>query len=200
MEGYAEYYSENLARNVKRGLRENALKGIAMGNTILGYKKTTDRKLEIDPDGAGAVKIIYEMYANGAKIENVVDTLNAKGYKISNGEKFSKGSFSQILCNKQYLGNYVFRDVVIEGEIPQIIDKELFDKAVNRKKSDKRSCPHNKAKDAYIFTGKIFCGNCGGRLIGSSSTSRSGKLNSYYICQDKYSKKNDCSMPGTRKD
>lgn len=200
MEGYAEYYSENLARNVKRGLQENALKGIAMGRTILGYRKTADRKLEIDPAGAEAVKLIYQMYASGAKVEDIANTLNAKGYKNSRGEKFSKGSFSRILCNQQYLGNYVYGDTVLEGEIPQIIDRELFDKAVKRKKSDKRSHPHNRARDTYIFTGKIFCGNCGGSMVGSASTSRSGRLNMYYICHDKYQKKNNCTMPGTRKE
>lgn len=200
MEGYAEYYSENLARNVRRGLQENALKGVAMGKTILGYRKTADRKLEIDPSGAEAVKLIFQMYASGAKIEDIADTLNAKGYKNSRGGRFAKESFSRILCNQQYLGNYVFGDTVIEGAIPQIIDKELFDKAVKRKKGSKRSHPHNKARDNYIFTGKIFCGNCGGSMVGCASTSGSGKLNMYYICHDKYQKKNDCTMPGTRKE
>ena len=200
MEGYAEYYSENLARNVKRGLQENAIKGIAMGKTILGYRKTADRKLEIDPSGAEAVKLIFQMYASGAKIEDIANTLNAKGYKNSRGGKFTKESFSRILCNQQYLGNYVFGDTVIEGEIPQIIDKELFDKAVKRKTGSKRSHPHNKARDSYIFTGKIFCGNCGGSMVGCASTSGSGKLNMYYVCHDKYQKKNDCTMPGTRKE
>ena len=200
MEGYAEYYSENLARNVKRGLQENAIKGIAMGKTILGYRKTADRKLEIDPSGAEAVKLIFQMYASGTKIEDIASTLNAKGYKNSRGGRFTKESFSRILCNQQYLGNYVFGDTVIEGAIPQIIDKELFDKAVKRKKGSKRSHPHNKARDNYIFTGKIFCGNCGGSMVGCGSTSGSGKLNLYYICHDKYQKKNDCTLPGTRKE
>ena len=200
MEGYAEYYSENLARNVKRGLQENAMKGIAMGRPILGYRKTADRKFEIDPFGAEAVKLIFEMYANGAKISDIANTLNAKGYKNSQGGKFTNESFSRILCNQRYLGNYVFGETVIEGAIPQIIDRELFDKAVKRKNSNKHSHPHNKAKDIYIFTGKIFCGNCGGTMVGCASTSGSGQLNMYYICHDKYRKKNDCTMPGIRKD
>lgn len=200
MEGYAEYYSENLARNVKRGLQENAIKGIAMGKTILGYRKTTDRKLEIDPVGAEAVKLIFQMYADGAKVEDIARTLNTKGYKNSRGGKFTKESFSRILCNQQYLGNYVFGETVIEGAIPRIIDPKLFDKAVKRKTSNKRSHPHNKSRDTYIFTGKIFCGDCGGSMVGTASTSGSGKLNMYYVCHDKYQKKNGCPMPGTRKE
>lgn len=200
MEGYAEYYSENLARNVKRGLKENATKGIAMGKTILGYRKTADKRLEIDEAGAEAVRLIFTMYANGAKLEDIAKTLNEKGYKNSRGGKFVKDSFSRILCNQEYLGNYVFGDVVIEGAIPQIIDKELFDKAVARKTSSPNHHPHNKAKECYIFTGKIFCGHCGGTLYGCPSTSGSGKLNLYYVCTDRYRKKNGCTMPGTRKD
>lgn len=200
MEGYAEYYSENLARNVRRGLQENALNGIAMGKTILGYRKNADRRLEIDEIGAEAVRIIFTMYAEGAKLEDIANTLNAKGYKNSRGKAFSKESFSRILCNQEYLGNYVFGETVIEGAIPQIIDKELFDRAVKRKTSSPNHHPHNKARECYIFTGKIFCGHCGGTLYGCPSTSGSGKLNTYYVCTDRYRKKNGCDMPGTRKD
>lgn len=200
MEGYAEYYSENLARNVKRGLQENALNGIAMGKTILGYRKNADRKLEIDEIGAEAVRLIFTMYAEGAKLEDIANTLNTKGYKNSKGRAFCKDSFSRILCNQEYLGNYVFGDTVIEGAIPQIIDKDLFERAVKRKTSSANHHPHNKARESYIFTGKIFCGHCGGTLYGCPSTSGSGKLNFYYVCTDKYRKKNGCTMPGTRKD
>ena len=200
MEGYAEYYSENLARNVKRGLQENALNGIAMGKTILGYKKNADRKLEIDEIGAEAVRLIFTMYADGAKLEDIANALNAKGYKNSRGRAFSKESFSRILCNQEYLGNYVFGDTVLEGAIPQIIGKDLFDRAVKRKASSANHHPHNKARETYIFTGKIFCGHCGGTLYGCPSTSGSGQLNFYYVCTDKYRKKNGCTMPGTRKD
>lgn len=202
MEGYAEYYSENLARNVKRGLHENAIKGIAMGRTILGYRKTADRKLEIDPQGAEAVKLIYQMYADGEKVEDIANTLNAKGYKNSRGGKFTRESFSRILCNEQYLGNYMFGETVIEGAIPQIVENDVFEKALKRKNGRKRNHPNNKAKDTYIFTGKIFCGNCGGSMVGSASTSgsKNGKMNMYYICHDKYQKKNACTLPGTRKE
>ena len=200
MEGYAEYYSENLARNVKRGLQENALNGIAMGKTILGYRKNADRKLEIDEIGAEAVRLIFTMYAEGAKLEDIANTLNTKGYKNSKGRAFCKDSFSRILCNQEYLGNYVFGDTVIEGAIPQIIDKDLFERAVKRKTSSANHHPHNKARESYIFTGKIFCGHCGGTLYGCPSTSGSGKLNFYYVCTDKYRKKKGCTMPGTRKD
>lgn len=200
MEGYAEYYSENLARNVRRGLQENALNGIAMGKTILGYKKNADKKLEIDEIGAEAVRLIFTMYADGAKLEDIANTLNTKGYKNSRGGTFCKDSFSRILCNQEYLGNYVFGETVIEGAIPQIIDKELFDRAVKRKTSSANHHPHNKARESYIFTGKIFCGHCGGTLYGCPSTSGSGQLNTYYVCTDKYRKKNGCTMPGTRKD
>lgn len=200
MEGYAEYYSENLARNVKRGLQENALNGIAMGKTILGYRKNADRKLEIDEICAEAVRLIFTMYAEGAKLEDIANALNMKGYKNSMGRAFCKDSFSRILCNQEYLGNYVFGDTVIEGAIPQIIDKDLFERAVKRKTSSANHHPHNKARESYIFTGKIFCGHCGGTLYGCPSTSGSGQLNFYYVCTDRYRKKNGCTMPGTRKD
>ena len=43
MEGYAEYYSENLAMHIKRGQRENALQcKVVNGRPPLGYKTGAD--------------------------------------------------------------------------------------------------------------------------------------------------------------
>ena len=55
MEGYAEYYSVNLARNIKRGLKENALHAQVIGRPCLGYKAGENKQYEIEPIGAKTV-------------------------------------------------------------------------------------------------------------------------------------------------
>ena len=53
LEGMAEYYSAELSEKVKRGLTENALKGLWNGGNIpFGYVINKERKLEIDPVSA----------------------------------------------------------------------------------------------------------------------------------------------------
>lgn len=49
MEGYAEYYSENLSQNVKRGFYDSALELKTLGQRVLGLRKSPDDHFEIDP-------------------------------------------------------------------------------------------------------------------------------------------------------
>ena len=61
MEALAEYYSAELAEKVRRGMRESALKGKAIGSSRpLGLTVDKDKKYIIDPAGAAAVRYIFE--------------------------------------------------------------------------------------------------------------------------------------------
>ena len=201
MEGLAEYYSENLARGVKRGLKENALAGISTGGAgaCLGYRIGADRKYEIDPVGAKAVSIIFEMYAEGKRPFEIVDYLNEHGYRTRRNQPFNKNSLPRILRNDRYLGLYKYGDIVIEGGVPAIISKDLFDRVQSRLKHNARSRASGKAQEDYLLTGKLFCGHCGKLMVGESGTSRSGKVHHYYKCNTrKYTHK--CNKKNERKD
>ena len=182
LEGYAEYYSENLARNIKRGLKENALRGIVMGKLSLGYRIGKDRKYEIDPVGAKAIQAIFQMYADGTPKIQIINWLNAEGFKTSRGERFSRNSLDKILRNDKYIGVYRYGDVVLENEIPPIIDRALFDKVQAKLKRNYSARARNKAKEEYLLSTKLFCGKCGSPMIGESGTSKTGRLYHYYKC------------------
>ena len=62
LEGYAEYYSENLSRGVKRGMHEVALQGRVTGKAPLGYVADKNKKYQIDPETAQAVKYISDVF------------------------------------------------------------------------------------------------------------------------------------------
>ncbi len=199
LEGYAEYYSENLARSIKRGMKENALHTIAMGSLGLGYKIGEDRKYEIDPVGAKAVRAIFTMYAEGKSKTEIVDWLNEHGFKTSQGNPFNKNSLSRILRNDKYIGVYRYADVVVENAIPPIIDKHLFDKVQALLKHNFASRARNKAKEDYLLSTKLFCGHCGSPMIGESGTSKLGRVYHYYKCS-KRKRERDCSKKVEKKD
>ena len=88
MEGYAEYYSQNLAIHIKRGMKENALQcKVTGGTTPLGYRIGENKTYEIDPAGAKIVREIFQMYADGASINQIVTYCNAQGYRTARGGK-----------------------------------------------------------------------------------------------------------------
>lgn len=182
LEGMAEYYSENLSRGVRRGLKENALKCMTTGSCPMGYIINKEKKFEIDPVTAPIVKEIFDLYANGKSMRQVVDVLNEKGYRTSKGKPFRIGSLGSVLSNQKYIGVYRYDDIVIEGGVPQIIDKEVFDKVQTMLKKNKRQSGKMKNPEAYLLTGKLYCGKCGEQMTGESGTSKTGRIYNYYKC------------------
>lgn len=100
MEGYAEYYSANLARNVSRGMMDNALKAKVNGPVPLGYR-VEDGKYAIDPEGAKIVRDIFDLYDHNVSASEIARILNRNGYQTRGGRAFSYQSVYKILINER---------------------------------------------------------------------------------------------------
>lgn len=186
LEGMAEYYSANLAQNIKRGMTENAMKGLATGGgRCLGYFTGQDKKYHIDEAGASTVRLIYEMYDQGHTYAHIVETLNSQGRKTLKGQPFNKNSLGKILHNRRYIGDYVWGDIVVEGGMPQIVDRDLWERVQEKLKRREKASARARGEYEYILSGKLFCGHCGKPMIGDSGTSKSGAKHYYYTCSTK---------------
>lgn len=191
IEGFNEYYSRNLAREVEKGKKENALKCLHTGGTPpLGYdvdKPTL--KLIINQYEAKIVRLIFSMFLNGCGYGEILNKLNINGYKTKRGDNFSKTSIFSILKNEKYTGVYIYNRsapksadgkrnghkykdqseiIRIEGGLPQIISREDFDKAQDILSLRKKNAAKNTAKEKYLLSGKIKCGVCGSSYTGNS--------------------------------
>ena len=112
---------------------------------------------------------------------------------------FNKNSLRTMLRNEKYIGVYRFGDVVVEGGIPAIVDKELFDRVQATFKHNRSARAKNKAKDDYLLTTKVFCGHCGSNMVGESGTSRHGVLYHYYKCANR-KRGHNCKKETEKKD
>jgi len=151
------------------------------GKPPLGYRVIdvqdkegkTRKKLAIDEETAPLVRKIFELYASGKSQAQIVDWLNAQGYKTSRGGHFTKQSLHDILHNEKYIGIYTYfkgtkhnhhakRDDVVRvpGGLPAIIDEELWDQV------QKRFRAHAGRKHRYMLAGLLKCGRCGGYMHG----------------------------------
>ena len=201
LEGYAEYFSADLAEKVVRGMTENALKCQFNGGTIpFGYVIDEDRHFQPDPMTAHYVSEIYTMYANGSRISEIMRWLNDKGLRNTLGGKFSYHSIQVMLKNRRYIGEYRFRDTVIPDGIPALVSKELFDAVQARMEKNKKAPARHKAEDDYLLTTKLFCGNCGAYMCGESGRSRRGPVYHYYKCVSVKKKRAACKKKAVRKE
>ena len=128
LEGIAEYYSAELSVKVKRGQKENALKGKANGGTILfGYLINKDRYYETDPLTAPIVLEIFTRYADGQTVKEISDELNSRGVFANTRYKYTnKASMHNLLKNRRYIGEYRYGDFVTPGGMPAIISHDIF--------------------------------------------------------------------------
>ena len=183
MEGYAEYYSENLSQNVRRGLYDSALELKTLGQTVIGYKKGPDGRFALDPGQAAVVRRIFEEYAAGERAKDIYTRLNDEGYRTSRGGLFNKNSIRRILENEKYIGVYEFEDIRIEDGIPAIVDRELFER-VQKMVKQHHAAPAAK-REQFLLTAKLFCGHCGAPMTGDGGTSHSGRVYHYYTCNNR---------------
>ena len=199
LEGMAEYYSVQLATNVKRGMDNVARKGQSVGGTIpLGYR-SVNKKLEPDPKTAPLVKRIFEMYAEGYTQKELVDHLNAEGLRTRKGKPLTVNSIRAVLKNKKYIGIYHYNGIEYPGaDIPPLVDVETFDKVQRRLIQNKRAPARKWTKADYMLTGKLFCGLCSHTMVGESGTGKSGARYLYYNCLEK-KKNRTCRKKAVRK-
>ena len=186
----AEFYSLNLAREVKKGLKENALKARHTGGLApFGYDVDPNtKKLVVNKHEAEGVKMIFDMVIRHYSYNDIVDKMNELGYKSKNGNYFRKTAIYDILRNPKYYGLYFYRRtkakdyytksrnnhaynapedmIIVPDGVPAIISKEDFEKV--QQILDARKCHKNVLRrEQYLLSGKIVCGVCGAAYSGN---------------------------------
>ena len=183
LEGYAEYYSADLAEKVVRGQTENILKGRCNGGRgTFGYTLDSERKFHIDPLASPFVLESFTKYRDGLTMKEIRDWLNENGIKNPVGGAFTYNSVEHMLKNRRYIGELKFRDVVVPDAIPPIVPLELFDDVQEKIAKNKKAPARRKAEDDYLLTTKLHCGCCGALMFGESGTSATGRTYYYYKC------------------
>lgn len=122
LEGMAEYYSVELSQKITRGMRENALKGKALGGQrVLGYKVNSDCYFEIDETTAPVVVDIFKLYSSGKTVKEICDILNARGVKTARGGAFNKNSLRTVTD--------ILKDDVIEKIADRLVELQKAEAA-----------------------------------------------------------------------
>lgn len=195
-EDIAEYYSLDLSKKSRRGIRESVIKRQNIGGQMLYGFKVVDKKIIIDEERAPFVIQYFNQRAQGRSVKDIVQDLVIAGAPRHHGKILSVKTFYKAEKNRKYIGEFDFHGEIITDMYPAIIDKEVFDKVQKIVAKNKHS---NRAKVDYILTGKMFCGECGAPMIGVGGTSHTGKQHHYYMCQKKLRTK-ECKKAVEKKD
>ena len=210
--GMNEYYSLNLSREVKKGKKENALKGVHNGGLPpLGYDLDENKKYIVNQEEAKIVRLIFSLAYQGLTYADIANTLNEQGYKNKSGSNFKKTSIRDTLLNMKYIGTYFLglknrkgtylKDpLIIENSHEAIVDKSVFYKVQERFKISKNK-PRKRKENYYLLTSHCTCGLCGAAYVGGYRTkNRYGTVYYGYQCRTRKNNTKSCKNRYIRKE
>jgi Site-specific recombinases, DNA invertase Pin homologs len=198
-DGYNEYYVAEMKVKMRRGEKENVLNGKTNGGVpLFGYRIEKYRFYVIESE-AKWIRYMFDAYAStDITVNGLINLLRRKGIFTRHGNPFAQGTVSHILRNRKYISEYGWGDVS-NNCIPPIIERSLFDKVQKKLKDNARQPQSLRPQEEFLLAGKLFCGKCGGLMIGESGTSRNGIVHRYYKCT-KAKHGNHCSMKPIKKE
>ena len=203
MIGVSEWYVLNLSKEIKKGFRENILAGKTLGGIPLyGYDvDPATKKYVINEQEAAAVRQMFSMYAGGHSYGEIIDWLNASGYRTKRGRTFGKNSLHDLFHNRRYIGmsvgctNYKGKNghrnshapddentIVVENACPAIVEREVFEMVQTKMQENKRRAGAFSARRTYLLSGYVFCDECGAAMSGMANGDRKGNYRRYYRC------------------
>ena len=184
MAGVAQDEIRKLSSRVKFGHAQSIKNGVVLGHRMYGYSNNQG-KLELVPEEADMVRMIFRDYASGMSTPRIEKKLWNMGYRSFKGGKISRDVIKNIIRNPKYKGYYCGGKVKVVdmftkkqeflpqsewimfkddgSRVPQIIDETTWEKAnaYLRERGEAIKSRRTSFKNENIFTGKLFCANDG---------------------------------------
>jgi site-specific DNA recombinase len=186
---FAQFEREVTSERIRDKIAASKRKGLWVGGTLpLGYHMKDDKVTVIEHE-AERVRLIYRRYLELGGVNALVRDLRERNIRtksrlLATGATrgdvhFGRGSVFYLLRNRFYIGEVKYKDEILPGEQPAIMDRALFE-AVQQKLTDQwttRSITRN-ASD-HLLTGLLF-DDVGHRMIPTHAT-KSGIRYRYYV-------------------
>jgi DNA invertase Pin-like site-specific DNA recombinase len=186
---FAQFEREVTSERIRDKIAASKRKGLWVGGPLpLGYHMKED-KIAVIEDEAERVRLIYLRYLELGGVNALVRDLRERNIRSKTrrlatgatrgGVLFGRGSLFYLLRNRFYVGEVKYKDEILPGEQPAIMDRALFD-AVQQKLTEQwttRSTKRN-ASD-HLLTGLLF-DDAGHRMVPTHAT-KAGARYRYYV-------------------
>ena len=202
LEWDAQFYSERLSEEVKRGMTEKVSRGEPTCAPPFGYVMKDGKYYPDEESGkADIVREVFEMYAGGAKQREIAIKLGEKGIRTKYG-KFPDNRFvDYMLHNTCYIGKIRYSTdgsrsvskrkldnesiITADGHHKPLISIELWEKVQKMLDHQKKAYPkHARTCQPidYMLKGLVRCSSCGSTLAMTAATSGKAKIPTLQCC------------------
>ncbi len=172
----AEFYSANLATEIKKGMTQKAKMGGFPQVAPVGYLNVREiiggrqvAHIVPDPDRAPLVQLAFELYATGEfTLDHLLDELAKRGLtnrarRNHSSRPLSVHGIQQLLTNKLYSGIVCWNGVESQGTHEPLVPMDLFTQ-VQDVMATRAGGGTRERKHRHHLKGSLACGVCGRRL------------------------------------
>src|SRR5882672_7535124 len=185
---FAQFEREVTSERIRDKIAASKRKGIWVGGNLpLGYQMQ-DGKIAIVEEEAELVRSIYRRYLELGSVNELLRDLKERNIRTKTrllstgatrgGIPFGRGALYYLLSNHFYIGEVKYKNEILPGEQPPIMDRTLFE-AVRQKSVAQwshRTIVRNKSD--HLLTGLLF-DDAGHRMIPTHAT-KAGVRYRYY--------------------
>jgi hypothetical protein len=186
---FAQFEREVTSERIRDKIAASKRKGLWVGGTLpFGYEMK-DGKIAIIEEEAELVRSIFRRYLELGSVNELVRDLRERNIRTRvkrlatgatrGGIPFGRGALYYVLGNHFYVGEVKYKNEILPGQQPSIMDRALFD-AVRQKSLDQwshRTIVRNKSE--HLLTGLLF-DDAGHRMVPAHAT-KAGVRYRYYV-------------------
>jgi site-specific DNA recombinase len=186
---FAQFEREVTSERIRDKIAASKRKGLWVGGNLpMGYE-IKDGKVAIVEDEAELVRSIFRRYLELGSVNELLRDLKERNIRTKSrllstgmtrgGIPFGRGALYYVLSNHFYIGEVKYKNEILPGEQPPIMDRPLFEAV--RKKSlaqwSHRTTVRSKAD--HLLTG-LLSDDAGHRMIPTHAT-KAGVRYRYYV-------------------
>jgi site-specific DNA recombinase len=185
---FAQFEREVTSERIRDKVAASKRKGIWVGGNLpLGYEMK-EGKIAVVEEEAEQVRFIFRRYLELGSVNELVRDLGKRNIrtkfkKLSTGTTrggipFGRGSLYYLLSNHFYIGEVKYKNEILPGEQPAILDRALFEAVREKALSQWSHRTLKRNKSGYPLTGLLF-DDAGHRMV-PTHAAKAGTRYRYY--------------------
>ena len=186
---FAQFEREVTSERIRDKIAASKRKGLWVGGNLpLGYEMR-DGKIAIVEEEAELVRSIFRRYLELGSVNELLRDLRERNIRTKTrrlstgatrgGIPFGRGALYYLLSNHFYIGEVKYKNEILPGEQPPIMDRALFDAVRQKSLAQWSHRTTTRNKSDHLLTGLLF-DDAGHRMIPTHAT-KAGVRYRYYV-------------------